>query len=188
MRVFIDPGHGGMDPGATFNNLVEKEIVLNIGHRLADKLVEGGHLIKMSRTDDIFLNLAFRADRANEWLADVFISLHLNADPDEDKPGMAEAKGYEFWIYPESENGNRLAGFINTSVAWYFPETRARGIKSANFAVLRLTKMPAVLLELAFIDTNESTRLTEDVTQQRLAEAIAQGLDNYSNYEFKGVV
>jgi N-acetylmuramoyl-L-alanine amidase len=188
MRIFIDPGHGGLDPGASVNGLIEKDIVLEISLRLAGRLKNLGHLVKISRATDFFLDLSTRAQAANEWLADAFVSVHLNADADEDGPGMPEAKGYEFWIYPGSAQGRKLAGRINDSVALAFPDRRARGIKEANFAVLRLTKMPAVLLELAFIDTVESQRLKDAEVQELLAAAVAKGVHLYSTDLFQGVV
>lgn len=188
MRIFVDAGHGGADPGASFNGLIEKEIALSISLRLAQTLEDNGHSVQLSRESDIFLSLNERAEKANEWLADVFLSVHLNADPDEDAPDMPEAKGYEAWIYPESEKGSAVAECILAAMRFAFPDRQVRGVKSANFAVLRLTKMPAVLLEVAFIDTLESARLTEVEIQERLAAAIAEGVQGFSNIEARGVV
>ncbi len=180
MRVFIDPGHGGADPGATFGDLIEKQIVLSISVRLAQKVEDLGHRVEMSRKTDFFLHLEARARAANDWLADVFLSIHLNADADPDEPGMPEAQGSEFWIYPGSVHGSGLASSIDHAIAIDFPEHPARGIKRANFAVLRLTKMPAVLLELAFIDTEKSGVLKDPDVQELLATSIAVGVHHYS--------
>lgn len=180
MKIFIDPGHGGADPGASFNGLIEKEIVLSISIRLADRLENIGHQVQMSRATDVFLALQSRADKANEWLADIFLSVHLNADPDPDEPGMPEAKGNEFWIYPGSVRGSGLAATIDHALAMTFPDHPARGIKEARFAVLRLTKMPAVLMELAFIDTMESGRLKDPEVQEQLATSIASGVNIFA--------
>lgn len=180
MRIFIDPGHGGADPGATFGDLIEKEIALAISLRLRDRLEAGGHRVEMSRKTDFFVHLEARARMANEWLADVFLSIHLNADPDPDEPGMPEAQGSEFWIYPGSVYGSGLASSIDHAIAIDFPDHPARGIKRAKFAVLRLTKMPAVLLELAFIDTEKSGVLKDPDVQELLAASIAVGVHHYS--------
>ncbi len=180
MRIFIDPGHGGKDPGATHGDLIEKELALGISRRLQDKLIDRGHLVDMSRRTDFFVQLEARARMANEWLADVFLSIHLNADADADEPGMPEAHGSEFWIYPGSVHGSGLASSIDHAIAIDFPDHPARGIKQAKFAVLRLTKMPAVLLELAFIDTKKSGALKDPELQELLAASITAGVHHYS--------
>ncbi len=187
MRVFIDPGHGGQDPGATFNGLVEKDIVLQISMRLVARLKKMGHECLVSRGGDYFVPLSQRADMSNQWKAQAFLSVHLNADPDADLPGMPEADGHEFWIYPQSFQGLRLAEAINKNVAMSFPEHANRGIKEGNFAVLRLTKCPAVILELAFIDTLASSRLVLPTIQERLAQAISGGVSYYSILTTGGV-
>jgi N-acetylmuramoyl-L-alanine amidase len=188
MKVFIDPGHGGNDPGATSGDLVEKDLALGISLRLRDRLKASGHLVKMSRVTDLFLDLGVRASRANEWRSDVFLSIHLNADPDPDEPGMPEAQGSEFWIYPGSVKGRRLAQEIDRAVTDCFIKHPARGIKEANFAVLRRTKMPAVLLELAFIDTEKSGVLKQPDVQEALAASITVGVHKYSEGEPEAVV
>ena len=188
MRVFIDPGHGGTDPGATFGDLIEKELALGISLRLRDRLEARGHKAELSRKTDFFVHLEARARMANEWLADVFLSIHLNADADADEPGMPEAHGSEFWIYPGSRKGAGLAAHIDHAIATDFPDHPARGVKEANFAVLRLTKMPAVLLELAFIDTEKSGALKDPTTQDLLAASITAGVSKYSEGEPGAVV
>ena len=179
MRVYIDPGHGGDDPGAVHGELVEKDIALRISERLEENLRDLGHETLMSRRDDVTISLHGRASMANEWKADLFLSVHLNADADPDEPGMPEAKGSEFWIFPGSVNGAGLAATIDHAIAIDFPDHPARGVKEANFAVLRLTKMPAVLLELAFIDTNASEILKDPKVQELLAASIAAGVHRY---------
>jgi len=180
MRVFIDPGHGGADPGASHGDLVEKDLVLKISQRLDDHLKDLGHDTLMTRVADSTFDLAARAEKANLWGAEIFLSIHLNADPDPDQPGMSEALGHEFWIYPGSFKGLRLAEALNKAFVFAFPAYPARGVKEANFAVLRLTQMPAVLLELAFIDTAIATRLRLPVVQERIAGAISSGVHYYA--------
>jgi len=179
MRVFIDPGHGGLDPGATANDLCEKDLVLEIASRLSTQLASHGHLISMSRYTDKFLELSHRASLANDWLADVFLSIHLNADPDPDEPGMPVAEGSEIWVYPKSFDGWRLATAISQRTKLSFPDRPFRGIKEARFAVLRLTRMPAVLIELAFIDNPLSVRLKDERIQELIASTISEGVKDY---------
>ena len=188
MRVLIDPGHGGTDPVATFGDLIEKELALEISLRLRGRLEAQGHKAELSRKTDFFLHLEARAMMANEWLADVFLSIHMNADADLDLPGMPEAKGSEFWIFPGSEKGAVLAGHIDHAISTDFPDHPARGVKEANFAVLRLTKMPAVLLELAFIDTKKSGVLKDPDVQELLAASITVGVQKYAEGYPRAVV
>ena len=179
MRVFIDPGHGGLDPGATANGLCEKDLVLEIACRLSTQLATYGHLISMSRYTDKSLELSHRADKANDWLADIFLSIHLNADPDPDEPGMPVAKGSEIWFYPGSSEALRLATAIANVTKIKFLDRPFRGIKEARFAVLRLTRMPAALLELAFIDNPLSLRLKDERIQELIALTISEGVKDY---------
>jgi N-acetylmuramoyl-L-alanine amidase len=181
MKLFIDAGHGGDDSGASFNDLEEKTIALEISKRIAERAKLLDYTVKMSRETDLFLDLSTRANLANEFESDLFVSVHLNADRDPDDPDSPEAKGYEFWIYPGSVEGRKLASYIERSMIVAFPKRRPRGIKEANFAVLRETKMPAVLLELAFIDTEESYRLKDEGVQEMIAAAVIAGLFFYSS-------
>ncbi len=180
MKIFIDPGHGGRDPGATFGSLLEKEIVLRVALETTRLLVLAGHYVVMSRLADRFVALSQRAYQANLTKADIFVSIHTNADPDEDQPEMPEAKGSEIWIYPGSVVGLRLARCVADQVPIFFTGRRFRGIKEARFTVLKKTAMPAVLLELAFIDTEESSKLLDPVIQQKIAETIVAGIESYA--------
>ncbi len=188
MRVFLDPGHGGVDTGATFHGLVEKDIVLAIALKAATELENRGHLVRMSRRTDFQCELSRRCKEANEWLADIFLSLHLNADPDPDEPGMPEAHGSEFWIYPGSVEGGRLAKHLAEMVHQACLDEPARGIKEGKFYVLKHSLMPAVLLELAFIDTKVSQRLLVPDLQLSLATGIAMGVDNYEKSNEPGTI
>ncbi|WP_208587945.1 N-acetylmuramoyl-L-alanine amidase family protein [Gracilibacillus suaedae] len=145
VKIFLDPGHGGQDPGAVANGLQEKVLVLDIAKRIEKKL-KGypGIQVKLSRTTDKFLSLSERANLANSWGADYFISVHINA---------GGGDGYEDFIYnrTSSEATKANQNIMNTEVV---KETSFdnRGKKQANFAVLRLTSLPAILTENGFID------------------------------------
>lgn len=146
-KVFIDAGHGGNDPGACGNGLKEKDIVLAIAQKLTDLFKAKGIQVSHSRYSDNSVELAERAEMANKWGADIFISIHANA-----LDGSGSAYGTECYTYPNSTAENkRLATDIATSISRRLV-TYNRGFKEADFAVLRLTSMPAVLVETAFID------------------------------------
>ncbi len=142
--IAIDPGHGGKDAGAEAFGLQEKEVALDIGQRVQEKLEGRGAEVVMTRTSDVFVELSERARIANEANASSFISIHANAAP-------GEAQGTETFHYPESESSEELASYIQEELLKELGTTD-RGVKSENFSVLSQTDMPAVLAEVAFID------------------------------------
>lgn len=190
MRIYIDPGHGEgtrgqRDPGAVGpTGLAENAVVLDIGKRLGHLLRVGGHttlgatLQAVADTEN--LNEAIAS--ANNQQADLFISLHCNAAT------SPTARGVEVW-YDESALAKSLAGMILQRIgeqlaadkgAWVqgkkYPLTN-RGAKRGTFAVLRNTRMPAVLVELAFIsNSQEEAWLKEPAVRQQFAQAIADAV------------
>jgi len=91
VRVMIDPGHGGKDPGATgVNGLKEKDVVLAIGRRIREKLSRSGEFdVRMTRDEDVFIPLEERTAMANKGRADIFVSLHINASPNRRAEGFS---------------------------------------------------------------------------------------------------
>lgn len=175
MKVCIDAGHGGRDPGATFNGLLEKTVVITIAGMLNKMLRLEGVETCMTRAGDEYLGLRQRVTIANESAADYFVSIHTNADPDEDEPGMPEADGQE--IFYLSDAGMELASAIGDSLQAEFPEEPWRGLKKRGLYVVRKTSMPAVLVEVAFIDNSESNlELRTPEVRRHLARAICQGI------------
>jgi len=187
MKVYLDPGHGGDDSGAVYGDLLEKDINLDIC-RATQHILQYRDWVAMSRNIDIAVPLRNRADFANSWSADIFISVHCNADPDEDLPGMPQAQGEEIWIYPGSTKGLALARALKVHVDEFFPLQGFRGIKeSAKLAVLRLTQMPAVLIEVGFIDHfNTAGAFSQQNVKNRIGHLIAQGVKKYQRYITKG--
>ena len=168
--IVIDPGHGGKDPGAVYAGYKEKDIVLPIA------LYLGGFLSNMAncvytRTADVYVPLRDRVFIANSVKADMFISIHVNASP------KHNAKGEEIWIYPGSTKSAKLANSIATYIDEIVPG-RFRGVKEGNFYVLRKTKMPAVLIEVGFLD-NPITPLHSSNAQIRAAFLINNGIKRY---------
>ncbi|MEN1967749.1 N-acetylmuramoyl-L-alanine amidase [Lentibacillus sp. N15] len=191
--VFLDPGHGGYDSGATSGGYHEADLNLAIAKKVQSLLLKRGYTVYMSRHNNTYLSLLERSQMANDLKADIFISIHINSGP-------TAAYGIESYFYeydpdyPSKINGimhnnsQRLlkSGVLANKIQEYMINyTRAynRGVKRNTFSVLRESAMPAVLLELGFI-TNPSERqnLISGSYQKKLAKAITNGVDNYSKY------
>ncbi|MBU5313040.1 N-acetylmuramoyl-L-alanine amidase [Tissierella carlieri] len=178
-KVFLDAGHGGKDPGALGNGLQEKDIALSVTLKVGNILANHGVTVGYSRTTDVFLELADRATRANNFGANVFVSVHCNAFSD------TSAKGVETYSYPGSTTGANLSKSIQNSIIASGVYTVNRGTKTADFAVLRLTNMPAALAELAFITNAQDADILRN-RQNDLAVAVSKGILNYLGIPYQG--
>ncbi len=177
MKICIDPGHGGRDPGGKTDNPFlyhEKEFNLNFSLLLEERLEEFGHWIVVVRRHDRYVSLNARANFANRLNAELFISIHANAAANPTVEGM------EIYHFPGSANGRRAAEHILNNMVGAFPDHRNRGVKEANLAVLRLTLMPAILIECEFLtNPTQLVFLTNPDNQANLASAIANGVNEY---------
>lgn len=167
--VILDAGHGGKDPGAQKNGVDEKNINLQVTYKLKELLEAQGVQVILTRTDDHFLELKERAELANQYDADLFVSVHCNS------ADTASASGFEVYYY-ENTHAKTCASAVLNSLK-QSGAVKIRSVKSAGFYVLKYTKMPAILLELGFL-TNEQEReaLCHDDYQNLLAEYIAAGI------------
>lgn len=188
MKIIIDPGHGGTDPGAMFRDLREADIVLDIALSCLSRL-QLWHCVAITRVDDRYVSLSDRVQIANWWEADLFISIHTNADPDSDEPGMPEGKGEEIWIYKGNLKARNVADVLKVHVDSFFPNHHFRGFKeTTSLYVLKHTQMPALLIETGFIDNvNEHQAFSNPVFRRRIGIQLAQGLLNYDKGK-KGAV
>lgn len=168
-KVFFDPGHGGKDPGAVGNGLQEKNINLSIALKAGEILERHNVEVIYSRKTDIYLSLAERADMANRSNVDIFVSIHVNSATN------ISARGVETFSYPSSTKGAALARDIQNSIVADRIFTANRGTKTANFAVLRLTKMPAALPELGFISNSQDAIILRN-KQSEIALSLAKGI------------
>jgi|GEM_PF-3879845 len=179
--IAIDPGHGGSDPGAVGSGMQEKEIVLDVSTRFADLLRDdtadgrggGQWSVIMTRVGDESVSLAARASFANSMGADRFLSIHANAFSD------PSANGTETFSFSEGTTGAALRNLVQEEMiaAWGL---RNRGNKTANFAVLRETAMPAELHELGFItNSGDAVKLASDGARQSAAEAHLRALQRH---------
>lgn len=175
MRICLDPGHcGPIDPGTCNAGFTEAALNLTIAQKLGTFLQNKGYEVIFTRNGDTEnTSLAFRADVANMAGADIFISIHCNAEETE------VTHGIETYCRTGAAAGRKLAGKIQENLA-ALEYTIDRGIKEANFAILRLIDIPAVLVECGFI-TSEYDReyLTSPACQENLALAIGMGIEDY---------
>jgi N-acetylmuramoyl-L-alanine amidase len=174
MKICIDPGHGGTDPGAIGKEpfvLNEKDVTLSISLLLKKELEEKGHKVFLTRDKDITVSLADRAKAANQNNAEIFISIHCNSHTSDD------AEGIETWIFPGSTMSKKLAEPVQKSLVNTFSNHKNRGIKEANFQVLRETDMPAILVECEFISNPTQLKfLSEKENQEKIAKAITSNI------------
>lgn len=176
--IVIDPGHGGSDPGAVGpSGLREKDVTLAVSKKLAAYLCDIAdiHLTRWTdkelRPDDNS-DLAARATLANSINAELFISIHCNS-------ASPVANGVETYAYKPGGNGERLARLVQEELVKATGLTN-RGVKFANYYVLRRTSMPAILVELAFISNpQEEALLGNPDFQDVCARAIAVGIKRY---------
>jgi N-acetylmuramoyl-L-alanine amidase len=150
LLIYLDAGHGGKDGGAAANGIKEKDIVLDICRRIRSGLDQYEDTeILMSRDSDIYLSLDERARKANAANADVFVSVHINSATN------TTARGFESYIYPNA--GAATVAFQNVMHSEIVKQIGGfagfddRGKKQASFAVLRQSKMKAILTENLFI-------------------------------------
>ncbi|SET54149.1 N-acetylmuramoyl-L-alanine amidase [Oceanobacillus limi] len=183
MKLYLDPGHGGSDPGASGNGLLEKEIVLDIALRIRSILQNEYEDvdIRMSRTSDSTKSLQQRTNEANAWGADYYVSIHCNAF-------NGSAYGYEDYIHSTLSDSSQTARYrdILHEEITKVNQLRNRGKKKANFHVLRETDMSAFLSENGFIDNdNDASLLSDPSWRQQVAQGHVNGIARAFNLQPK---
>lgn len=178
--IVVDAGHGGHDTGAHMNGVYEKNLTLAIAKKTAAALSAQGATVIMTRSSDVFIPLLERSNIANRNAADFFISIHINSN----KLANSTSGGITFH-HKENETSRELAQCIQDEVAQVskLPNLGAWSdgkIYQSGFSVLRNAGMPAVLLELGFINhSRDRARLQEEDFQDGVAGAIVRGLKVY---------
>ncbi len=177
--IVIDPGHGGADSGATGNGLIEKNVNLELALGLAEKLKNYDTKVILTRTGDYRLDERAEVDRqerafmANRADADLYYSIHCNAHG-------SVAAGYEDYIYPTAPQvtvQRRNIIHAPNAKVWTDAGRPNRGKKTANFQVLRQTKMTAILVEQGFLtNRTDADLLKKDSFKEKLVEAMQQGI------------
>lgn len=180
--IVLDPGHGGHDIGTqsiSKPRYQEKSLNLVTANFVKGYLEQLGYQVVMTRTKDKFISLEKRAQIANEEKPDIFVSIHYNSAP------SAEAKGIEVFFYQSKENKNRttkskkLAQVVLKNIIKH-TKAQNRGTKHGNYAVIRETNMPAVLIEGGFVTNEEElNNLKDPAYLKKLAWGITQGINEY---------
>lgn len=178
-KVCLDAGHGGKKPGAEYKGLIEKDVNLKVTLRAGDILEAYGYEVVYTRKDDSHVELMERCNIANDALADIFVSIHCNATDN----NAEKAKGEEIWIFEGSKKSLKLAECLVDEVDAFFPDEPFRGIKETQgLVVLHYTNMPAVLIELGFIDRSSTNASFQDAnTLEKISQLIATGVNEYLN-------
>lgn len=169
-KVFIDPGHGGVDPGAVGNGLRECDINLSVSKRVQYHILRHGLQVMMSRESDKTVSLNERTNMANNWGADVLVSIHCNS-------ATPAAYGIETYCYQfvYRKLADNVHGKLIENPSLYYAD---RGVKAANFHMLRESYMDACLVEMAFISNERDSQLLRN-KQEEFAVAIAKGILSY---------
>jgi len=177
-QIIIDPGHGGLDNGASYGYIDEDDTNLAISYYLDYELslAEISHI--MTRDKDKYVSLDERVHKANIKKPELFISIHCDAFH------KHTVSGISVHIYKHPSLGAvTAANAIERQLLIHFPEHPYRGIKRSNFKVLRDTNMPAVLIECEFLSNPETRKfLKEPENQRRMARTIKTGCTKYLDY------
>lgn len=179
--IILDAGHGGKDSGCdqSEEDCLEKELALQAAFLVQEHLQKLGHRVCMTRTRDVFVALDERAEMANRLNGALFVSVHFNAAEN------IKAKGVEVYYCDTDANehrvqsSQRLAKVILDKVIAN-TEAVSRGVKTANFRVIKKTHMPAVLVECGFLThPEERARCKDPIYLNAIAWGIARGVDDY---------
>jgi N-acetylmuramoyl-L-alanine amidase len=178
--IVLDPGHGGTNDGAVANGVREADVNLAIAFKVRDKLAASGATVVMTRSCDqdvavpgvpAAAELQARVDFISSADADIFVSLHANSHPNSETAGAIT-------FYP-SGRPTDLARAVQEAMV-YEAGVIDKGVRPANFYVLRNSDVPAILVEVGFLtNRNEALRLTDKSYQDQLAAGIAKGILRY---------
>lgn len=167
--VVIDPGHGGNDPGAVYNGRKEKDDTLNLALAVGNILEENGINVVYTRTSDVYETPFTKATKGNEAGADFFISIHRNSS---EKPN--EYNGTSTLIFDNTGIKKEMAANINAELKKVGYNDLGTDIRP-NLVVLKRTKMPAILVEAGFINSDKDNALFDEEFYDT-ADAIAKGI------------
>jgi len=180
--IVLDPGHGGLDNGASIAGVDEDELNLKISFALKEELESRGATVYMTRTDDQDMtrrnynyskqdDMYLRALKIDEYQPDLFLSIHLNSS-------NSSAWGSQVFYYKKSEDGKRLADSIHNQMKT-LTGTR-KNTSSSSFYILRATQSLGVLIECGFLsNANERGQLKSRSYHKKLAIVISDGIQDY---------
>ena len=180
--IVLDPGHGGLDNGASVAGVDEDTLNLKISFALKEELESRGATVYMTRTDDQDMtkrnynyskqdDMYLRALQVDAYQPDLFLSIHLNSS-------TSSAWGSQVFYYKKSEDGKRLANCIHDQMK-ILTGTR-KNVSSSSFYILRATQSLGVLIECGFLsNANERGQLKSRAYHQKLAIVISDGIEDY---------
>ncbi|MRX72499.1 N-acetylmuramoyl-L-alanine amidase CwlD [Bacillus lacus] len=186
--IYLDPGHGGPDGGATGASKLEKEVALSISLKLRDYLQEQGALVLMTREKDTDLadpgtkgysrrkeeDLRNRVNMINDSNADLFLSIHLNAIP---SPKWSGAQTFYFGKFEENK---RAARFIQDELRTVLNNTDRRAKQINGIYLMKYAEKPGALVEVGFLSNpQEDKLLADEAYQNQLAASIYRGVLRY---------
>ena len=184
-KIYIDAGHGGIQPGACNGKRKESDDVLRMSLKVAEYLKGQNCEVKLSRTTDVDISINKRCEEANKWGADYFLSIHRNS-------GVASATGNEIWVYSKANADTMAKAKAILNGVCKADGLKNRGVKKGaaaytDYGVNRLTKMPSALLEQGFI-SNASDNKAYDKYFDDIALEIAKGLLSAVGESYKAKV
>ncbi|ABO50106.1 cell wall hydrolase/autolysin [Desulforamulus reducens MI-1] len=184
-RIAVDPGHGGYDPGATRQGVMEKDVNLQISQEIAKLLKQNNVEVVLTRDGDY--NLAVeglhkkeakrydfdkRIELAKRAKADAMVSIHVNIS-------RRKCSGPEAFYFKKSAQGKMLAEIIQKEL-YQIPGINHRAVKTGRYYLITHTDMPCVIVETGFLNNpEEREKLTDKKYQLIMAEAITKGIINY---------
>ncbi|MDX9872829.1 MAG: N-acetylmuramoyl-L-alanine amidase, partial [Clostridia bacterium] len=187
--IVIDPGHASVQPGGWLdpgtvgkNGLKEKDVNIDLAYKVMSMLQQNGARVIMTHSGQTTLSLAGRAAIANSAGADIFVSIHVNSNPN---PALSGHTTYYYApysnpvLYAQTLSRQKLATVVQQELVKAAGRAN-QGVLTANFAVLRETLVPSILVETAFMsNATEMNLLTTDAFRQKLALGIYNGIEAY---------
>ena len=175
ITIFLDPGHGGSDYGCIHNGLNEKDINLKIALKLKGLLESNGFRVIMRRTSDEGKSLDEVVNMANNSGADLFLSIHNNASL---SPASTGTETY--WSANGVAGSSQFAASIQSSLVSEIGRPN-RGVKTADFKVIKNTGITAALVECVFLSNqDEANLLKDDGFLNKIASGLFNGISNYA--------
>lgn len=172
--VAIDPGHGGEDEGCIYGGVKEQDVNLEIAFLLAEKLREMDIDVVLTRDNETWPSLAERVEVAEQYHADVYVSIHQNSYDD------ASIEGIETWYSSVDEDNRRLAELVNMGALEATDAKSRELVVTEELLVIRETSMPSCLIETGFLsNAKEREALCDPAYQEKLADGIAWGIYNF---------
>lgn len=178
--IVIDPGHGGKDAGARYYGCDEKTLNLKTAIALKKSLQKRSYRVLMTRQRDEYVSIARRAEFVNDHQPDLLISVHYNSASSSEIQGVEIFyHGSKLWSLFSEDPSKKIAENV---LSYFLKKTgaKSRGVKRANFYVLKQTQVPSILIEGGFISNREEcSKLKNDLYIQKIVEGIADGVDAY---------